>query len=293
MGFSDGTNTTFSVPMVPMYGNYGGNGGGGDFGFCGNGMGAWWLLVLLFAMGGWNNNRGNNGDSSVLPYLLMSNNNNGGGNDCNCGNQIQRGFDQQAIISGIGGVQSSVINGNAANQQSLCAGFAGVEQNATARQMANMQQMFGLSQQFSQCSCDQKLAAAENRALVLSENCEDRNALNNGIRDVLINSNNNTQRIVDTVGAGFDRIDQKLCQLELDGYKRDLDRANARIIALENAAARANDRAVILADNAAQTAAIENYLNPPARPAYIVANPNCCPQTNPCGCGNSYGYGCA
>ena len=285
MGFSDGTNTTFSVPMVPMYGNYGGN-GGGDFGFGGNGMGAWWLLVLLFAMGGWNNN-GNNNDSSILPYLLMNNNNNNGGNDCYCGNQIQRGFDQQALISGISGVQSSVINGNAANQQSLCAGFAGVEQNATARQMANMQQMFGLSQQFSQCCCDQKLAAAENRALVLSENCEDRNALNNGIRDVLINSNNNTQRIVDTVGTGFDRIDQKLCQLELDGYKRDLDRANARIIALENAAARANDRAVILADNAAQTAALENYLNPPARPAYVVPNPN------GCNCGYNYGCGCA
>ena len=287
MGFSDGTNTTFSVPMVPMYGNYGGNGGGGDFGFGGNGMGAWWLLVLLFAMGGWNNNRGGNSDSSILPYLLMNNNNNGGGNDCSCGNQIQRGFDQQAIISGIGGVQSSVINGNAANQQSLCTGFAGVEQNATARQMANMQQMFGLSQQFSQCCCDQKLAAAENRALILSENCEDRNALNNGIRDVLINGNNNTQRIVDTVGAGFDRIDQKLCQLELDGYKRDLDRANARIIALENAAARANDRAAILADNAAQTATLENYLNPPARPAYVVPNPN------GCNCGYNYGCGCA
>lgn len=283
MGFSDGTNTTFSVPMVPMYGNYG---GGGDFGFGGNGMGAWWLLVLLFAMGGWNNNRGNN-DSSVLPYILMSNNNNGGGNDCCCGNQIQRGFDQQAIISGISGVQSSVINGNAANQQSLCAGFAGVEQNATARQMANMQQMFGLSQQFSQCCCDQKLAAAENRALILSENCEDRNALNNGIRDVLINGNNNTQRIVDTVGAGFDRIDQKLCQLELDGYKRDLDRANARIIALENAAARANDRAAIIANNEAQTAILENYLNPPARPAYVVPNPN------GCNCGYNYGCGCA
>lgn len=288
MGFSNG-NDGFTMPVVPM--NNGGYGNDG-FGF-GGGMGAWWLLVLLFAMGGWNNNRGGNNDSSILPYLLMNNNNNGGGNDCCCGNQIQRGFDQQAIISGISGVQSSVINGNAANQQSLCAGFAGVEQNATARQMANMQQMFGLSQQFSQCCCDQKLAAAENRALILSENCEDRNALNNGIRDVLINGNNNTQRMVDTVGAGFDRIDQKLCQLELDGYKRDLDRANARIIALENAAARANDRAVILADNAAQTAALENYLNPPARPAYIVANPNCCPQTNTCGCGNSYGYGCA
>lgn len=286
MGFgNDGTNTTFSVPMVPMYGNYGGN--GGDMFGMGGGMGAWWLLVLLFAMGGWGNNRG--GNSDILPYLLMNNNNNnGGGSDCYCSGQIQRGFDQQAIVSGINGVESAVVNGNAANQQALCNGFAGVEAGATNRQMANMQQMFGLSQQFAQCCCDQKLAAAENRALVLSENCEDRNALNNGIRDILINSNNNTQRLVDTMNAGFDRIDNKLCQLELDGYKRELDKANTRIISLENAAARANDRAVILADNAAQTNTLEQYLRPQANPAYIVPNPNCCPNNS-----YGYGYGCA
>lgn len=283
MGFgNDGTNTTFSVPMVPMYGNYGGN--NGDMFGMGGGMGAWWLLVLLFAMGGWGNNGG--GNSDILPYLLMNNNNNGG-NDCYCGGQIQRGFDQQAIISGINGVESAVVNGNAANQQALCSGFAGVEAGATNRQMANMQQMFGLSQQFSQCCCDQKLAAAENKALILSENCEDRNALNNGIRDILINGNNNTQRLVDTMNAGFDRLDNKLCQLELDGYKRELDAANTRIVTLENAAARANDRAVILADNAAQTAMLEQYLRPQANPAYIVPNPNCCPNNY------GYGYGCA
>lgn len=284
MGFgNDGTNTTFSVPMVPMYGNYGGN--NGDMFGMGGGMGAWWLLVLLFAMGGWGNNGGGNND--ILPYLLMNNNNNGGGSDCYCGGQIQRGFDQQAIISGINGVESAVVNGNAANQQALCSGFAGVEAGATNRQMANMQQMFGLSQQFSQCCCDQKLAAAENKALILSENCEDRNALNNGIRDILINGNNNTQRLVDTMNAGFDRLDNKLCQLELDGYKRELDAANTRIVTLENAAARANDRAVILADNAAQTAMLEQYLRPQANPAYIVPNPNCCPNNY------GYGYGCA
>lgn len=287
MGFgNDGTNTTFSVPMVPMYGNYGGNNAGDMFGM-GGGMGAWWLLVLLFAMGGWGSNRGGNND--ILPYLLMNNNNNnGGGSDCYCGGQIQRGFDQQAIISGINGVESAVVSGNAANQQALCSGFAGVEAGATSRQMANMQQMFGLSQQFSQCCCDQKLAAAENRALILSENCEDRNALNNGVRDILINGNNNTQRLVDTMNAGFDRLDNKLCQLELDGYKRELDAANTRIVTLENAAARANDRAAILADNAAQTAMLEQYLRPQANPAYIVPNPNCCPNN-----GYGYGYGCA
>ena len=273
MGFGS-ENSGFTMPVQPMYGN----GMGGDgFGF-GGGMGAWWLLVLLFALGGWNGNRNNNG-GDVLPYLLANNNSN------NTNADVQRGFDQQAIISGLNGVSDAVITGNAATQQALCSGFAGVEAGATNRQMANMQQMFGLSQQFSQCCCDQKLAAAENRALILSENCEDRNALQRGITDVLINGNANTQRIVDGMNAGFQGLNDKLCQLELDSYKQKLNDANARILSLENAAARAADRAAIIADNAAQTAALENYLNPPARPAYIVQNPN------GCNCGN-YSYGC-
>lgn len=271
MGFGS-ENSGFTMPVQPMYGN----GMGGDgFGF-GGGMGAWWLLVLLFALGGWNGNRNNNG-GDVLPYLLANNNSN------NTNADVQRGFDQQAIISGINGVSDAVITGNAATQQALCSGFAGVEAGATNRQMANMQQMFGLSQQFSQCCCDQKLATAENRALILSENCEDRNALQRGVTDILINGNANTQRIVDSMNAGFQGLNDKLCQLELDSYKQKLNDANTRILSLENAAARAADRAAIIADNAAQTAALENYLNPPARPAYIVQNPN------GCNC-NSYGY---
>jgi hypothetical protein len=43
--------------------------------------------------------------------------------------------------------------------------------------------------------------------------------------------------------------------------------------------------ASIIANNEAQTAALENYLNPPARPAYIVQNPNCCAPFAGCCCG--------
>lgn len=275
MGFSDG-NTGFSMPVVPAYGNNGMNDG---FGF-GGGMGAWWLLVLLFAMGGWNNNNNsNNCNNDVLPYLMMNNSN-------NTNSDVQRGFDQQAVISGLNSIQGSVTNGFAGVQQSLCNGFAGVEAGATNRQMANMQTMFGLQQQLSQCCCDNRLATAQTQALVQSENCEDRNALQRGITDVLIGSNANTQRLVDTMNGGFQGLQDKLCQLELDGYKRDLDAANARILSLENQAARAADRAAIIANNEAQTSILENYLNPPARPAYVVPNPN------GCNCGYNYGGCC-
>lgn len=274
-GFSDG-NTGFSMNVVPAYGNNGMNDG---FGF-GGGMGAWWLLVLLFAMGGWNNNNGNNCNNDVLPYLLMNNNSNSTNSD------VQRGFDQQAVISGLNGIQGSVTNGFAGVQQSLCNGFAGVEAGATNRQMANMQTMFGIQQQLSQYCCDNRLATAQTQALVQSENCEDRNALQRGVTDILISGNSNTQRIVDNMNAGFQGLQDKLCQLELDSYKQQLANANARVLALENAAARAEDRAAIIANNEAQTTILENYLNPPARPAYVVPNPN------GCNCGYNYGGCC-
>lgn len=264
MGFSN-ENNGFTMPVQPMYANNSGDG----FGFGGNG--AWWLLVLLFALGGWGNN--GLGNNSALPYMMANGTN----------NDVQRGFDQQAIISGINGVQNAVITGNSATAQALCNGFAGVEAGATNRQMANMQTMFGLQQQLAQCCCDNRLATAQTQALVASENCEDRNTFQRGITDVLINGNANTQRIVDGMNAGFQGLNDKLCQLELDSYKQKLNDANTRIITLENAAARAADRAAIIANNEAQTAALENYLNPPARPAYIVQNPN------GCNC-NSYGY---
>ena len=44
----------------------------------------------------------------------------------------------------------------------------------------------------------------------------------------------------------------------------------------------------VLADNAAQTVALEQYLNPTPVPAYVVQNPNCCQQNTGCGCGSFY-----
>jgi len=44
--------------------------------------------------------------------------------------------------------------------------------------------------------------------------------------------------------------------------------------------------AAIIANNEAQTTALEQYLAPVPRPAYMVQNPNCCGNyyTNMCGC---------
>lgn len=240
-------------------------------GFGGDG---WWiiLLILLIAAGGWG---GFNGGASQ-PYLM---------------NDTQRGFDQASIMGGINGVQAG-INGISTQ---LCNGFAGVnstvnsgffnaETAANARQMANMQTAFAnqsamtqgfnqISSQFANCCCENRLGIANLANVVQTENCADRAALSDGIRDLLTNQTANTQRILDQLCA--DKIDAK--NEKIADLERQLTMANL-------AASQTAQTSRLLADNAAQTSALEQYLSPVPIPAFTVQNPNCC--TNSCGCGS-------
>jgi hypothetical protein len=96
--------------------------------------------------------------------------------------------------------------------------------------------------------------------------------------------------------ANNQKILDKLCQLELDGVKQNyenriagmqntIDAVRAENLDLRNGIARTADRAAIIANNEAQTAALEQYLAPTPRPAYMVQNPNCCGQFGYGGCG--------
>lgn len=249
------------MPVAPMNGSNYGNGG---FGF--NGNDGWWIILLFILLG---NNGFGNGYNSQNPY----------------GNTIQEGFNQASLSGGISGLQSSVTNGFSDIQTALCSGFSQAEISANARQIANLQQAFNaqtavtegmsnLSAQIAQSANNNQAGLADLKYTVATENCEDRNALNNGIRDILNNQNASVQRILDQMCS--DKIDAK----------------NERIAELERQLTMANlaqsqtaQTSRLLADNAAQTAALEQYLNPVPIPAYVVQNPNCCGQNyNGCGC---------
>lgn len=200
-------NNGMYMPVAPAYG--GGNNGG--FGFDG---GAWWLLILLIALGGWGNGFG--GGFGSAPAVSVD-------------NSVQRGFDQSAIMTSLSGLNTAVTTGFGNIQSALCSGFAGVNQGVSngfaqaeiannARQIADMQQNFasqtamlhgfnGLQSQLAQCCCDNRLATANLQSVIQSENCADRAAVSDGIRDVLVNQNNNTQRILDMMCQ--DKIDAK------------------------------------------------------------------------------------
>lgn len=253
------------MPVSPMYGNGGGSWGG--FG----GDGSWWVILFLFALlGGFGNGFGGyGGGGGAVPFI---------------NNDVQRGFDQSAIMSGITGIQSAVTSGFGDVQTALCGGFAGVNAGISngfaqaeiannARQIADLQQMFSLQSQLSQCCCANREATADLKYTVATEACADRAAVTNALRDVLEANNAATQRILDQMCN--DKIDAK--NERIADLERQLTMANL-------AASQGAQTAAILANNEAQTAALEQYLAPVPKPAYIVQNPNCC--------GTNFGYGC-
>lgn len=200
---------------------------------------------------------GGNGWWIILLFLLLGfggNWNNGGFG----GNGVQEGFNQAAITSGLASIQNSIND----VQGAICNGFSQAEIANNARQMSDMQQMFSMQSQLQQCCCDNRAGIESLRATIASENCADRQAVADGV-----------QRILDQMCN--DKIDAK--NERIADLERQLTMANL-------AASQGAQTAAILANNEAQTTALEQYLAPTPRPAYIVQNPNCCQQNFGCGC---------
>ena len=264
MSLTDGSLSAADIAAVT-----GSNGGFGGWG----GDGAWWLIILFLFIfnGNWGNWGGGYGNGGTY-------------------SEVQRGFDQSAVMGGLSGIQSSVTNGFVDTAAALCNGFAGVNASIAngfaqaeiannARQIADMQTNFGLQSQLAQCCCDNRLASADLKYTIATENCADRTALADGLRDVLESQSAGVQRILDTMCN--DKIDAK--NERIADLERQLTMANL-------AASQSAQTAAILANNDAQTNALEQYLAPVPRPAYIVQNPNgCgCNSVNSCGCGCAF-----
>lgn len=241
-----------AADMAAVMGGSGHNNGG-----YGWGDGSFWIIVLfLFALmgNGWGNGFGGGGNGMVMPYILNN----------STDNEVQRGFNQSAIMSSLGDITGAISNGFANAEISRCNANTNLLQTLNAMQMAQQQ-----------CCCDNRAGIADLKYVVATENCADRTALAEGINSINMTQTANTQAILD-----------KLCALELDGVKQ----RNADLLAENNALKFAQSQtaqtAQILANNEAQTSALERYLAPNPVPAYVVQNPNCCgPTFGSCGCG--------
>jgi hypothetical protein len=260
----------------------GGNGDGFGGGFGGDW--GWIILLLLFAGGGWGNGFGGfGGGNEIYPWM-------------NQANLTSEGFQNQmlndnvtSIRDGIASLSTQLCNCCGDMQMAVANGFAGVEQGANARQMANMNQMFAnqtammqgfnsVQSQFADCCCENRLANCQTQNIIQNEANMTRFADANNTRDLLTNQTANTQAILD-----------KLCQLELDAK-------NDKITDLERQLALANLRESQTAQNAFiaqgfsnEVDALYNRLNScpvPTTPVYGRTPIFTC--NNGCGCNNGF-----
>ena len=265
--------------------------GTGNNGMFGGDSWAWIILLLLL---GWGNNGfgGNNGGCGVnglYPWM-------------NQADQVNDGFRDQminsniaAIQNGVNGISTQLCNGFAGVNATVNAGFAGAEASANARQIANMQTAFAgqtamnqgfnaVQGQLAQCCCDNRAGLADLKYTVATENCADRTSAYQNTRDIIDSQTNGTRAILD-----------KLCQLELDGVKREVDAKNDRIAELQTQLNMATLRESQTAQNAFISQGFANEVDQlynrlnncpvPTTPVYGRTPIFTCNQNQGCGCG--------
>jgi len=255
----------------PMYAN-GGFGNGGFFG--GDGIWAIVLLALLFNNGGWGGFGGGNANNDFA-WLSngqkdIMNNTNNGFDTLHLSNQLEGNRDA------INGLSNQICNSTADITGAVTNGFYNSEIAAANRQMADMNQMFNLSSQLANCCCENRLATANLTSTVLSENCADREALSNGIRDLITNQTANTQRILD-----------QLCQDKIDAKNEKIVDLQREILMKDLQASQVAQTAELRTNNATVANQLVSELRScpiPAQPVYGNQPIFTCSPSYGCGC---------
>lgn len=290
MALTDGENGNgFYMPVAPAY-----NGG---FGNGNNGFGGDWAWIILLLLLGWGNNGngfgGGYGGNGDFPWLMtgqqnINTNTNNGFRDAMLNDGIT------SIRDGIGNLSTQLCNCCGDMQMALANGFAGVEQGANARQIANMNQAFAaqtamaqgfnnLGTQFADCCCENRLGLADLKYTVATENCADRQALNEGVRDIIASQTAGTQRILD-----------QLCQDKIDAKNDEIAQLRQELLYARGQASQDVQTAVLRQGQEAEVDALYNRLNncPVGTvPVYGRQPIFTCPNNNNgcgCGCGNNF-----
>ena len=277
MAFENNAGLSAADMAAVLRGNGNGNGWGDGA------SGGWWIILflLLCMCGGWNNGGWNNGGQAPAQYVAAD---------------VQRGFDQQATSAGIAALQAQVGNGFADAAVAQCQGNANITAAITNGQYATAQAITGakdtvaqgmnqLAMSLQNCCCENRAGLADLKYTVATENCADRQAISDGLRDIMAQNTANTNAIIQSNTQGFQAIQDKLCQLELDNVKQENERLRTQLNMATLNASQTAQTAAILQGQQAQTQAVIASCCPKPVPAYTVPNPNC-------GCGGIYG-GCA
>lgn len=272
--------TGYGAMPYPVYQN----GNGGNNGGFGNDWA--WIIILLLAFGGGFNRGfgggnggfgGGSGDGyGLYPWLNNSNQINDGFRDQMLQNSVM------SIRDGIGNLSTQLCNCCSDINGTITSAAANAETAANARAIANMQQLYGLSSQFADCCCENRLGIADLKYTVATENCADRAALSDGIRDVIANQTAGVQRILD-----------KLCDQELQAERRDNQNLRSELMYARGQASQIEQTAALRAGQQAAVNSLVTELRScpiPSQPVYGNTPIFSCSNNSGCGCGCGNGF---
>ena len=258
-----------------------------------NGMGwggdwAWIILLLLLAgNGGWGFGGGFGGFGGgfggmyEFPWLLngqqgINNNVSSGFRDA----QLSDGI--TSIRDGISGLSTQLCGCCGDISTQLCNGFNGIGMQLANGTIADLERSFAaqtavtggltnISAQLAQCCCDNRAATQDVKYTIATEACATRAA-----------NTQNTQAILD-----------KLCALELDGYKRENDQLRTQLNMAALNASQVAQTAELRQSGATQLNQLVSELRScpiPAQPVY-GSQPIFTCSSNNCGCNCGCGVG--
>ena len=255
--FSSNCNTA-SVPLVAnIDGNNGNNWNDGSW--------LWFLIVVFAIFGGWGNGFGGFGGA------------NGG-----VGSEIQRGFDNQAVISKLDGISNGLCDGFYAMNNSMLTGFNGINTNimqtgygiqqaVNADTVANMQNTNALQSQLANCCCETREAIQGVNYNMATNTCALQNTMNNNTRDIIDSQQAGTRAILDFL------TNDKIATLQAENND------------LRRAASQDRQNALLTTTMAAQTNQIIDAVRPTPVPSFPASNLygyayNGCGCNTGCGC---------
>lgn len=246
---------TGNCPSVPIVANLDGNNNGNNWN---DGSWLWFLIVVFAIFGGWNNGFGGFGGT------------NGG-----VGSEIQRGFDNQAVISKLDGISNGLCDGFYAMNNSMLTGLNGINTNimqtgygiqqaVNADTVANMQNTNALQSQLANCCCETREAIQGVNYNMATNTCALQNTMNNNTRDIIDSQQAGTRAILDFL------TNDKIATLQAENND------------LRRAASQDRQNALLTTTMAAQTNQIIDAVRPTPVPSFPASNLY----------GYAYGCGC-
>lgn len=224
----------------------GGNGFGYGFGE------SWWVIVILFALmnGGFGFGRGFGGMGMNM------------GCGCNYGCQnavatvadVERGFNNQGVTNKLNGLENGLCDGFYSTNTNILNGVntiqGAIQQNTTAA----MQNTNALSRQLADCCCEQRTGQMQ----IMNQMDRDSCAITTAIQQ-------QTQAIMQNDNANYRALHDEIVSYRMQDKDETIASLRSQVQALNLAQSQSNQNAYLI-----------SQLQPCAKPAYIVPNPNYC-----------------